>query len=213
MMNRREALRILATGATLPLAPGKMLAVMREARAVMGQQGAPASRTLDAHQTATVAAMAEMILPKTETPGAADVGASDFIDLILTEWYEDAERTRFLNGLAEVDARSKALFGKDFVACTPLQQGAILTELGEEMIEEVEPQQDQSVATGGLATAGSENFYSRLRWLTLTAYYTSEAGATEELHYQIIPDRHDECAEITVNQTMLNESMLNPKLR
>ena len=40
------------------------------------------------------------------------------------------------------------------------------------------------------------NFYSVLRRLTLTAYYTSEAGATAELHFEIIPDRHAGCVEV-----------------
>jgi hypothetical protein len=35
-----------------------------------------------------------------------------------------------------------------------------------------------------------------LRRLTLTAYYTSEAGATQELHSQLIPDSHEECGEM-----------------
>jgi Gluconate 2-dehydrogenase subunit 3 len=48
------------------------------------------------------------------------------------------------------------------------------------------------------------NFYSMLRWLTLTAYYTSEAGATQELHYQIIPDRFDACAEVQLSKLQLS---------
>jgi hypothetical protein len=42
------------------------------------------------------------------------VGVSEFIDLMLTEWYDEQDRTRFLNGLSDVDLRTKALFGKDF---------------------------------------------------------------------------------------------------
>jgi hypothetical protein len=41
-----------------------------------------------------------------------------------------------------------------------------------------------------------KNFYSMLRRWTLTAYYTSEAGATAELKYEVIPDRYDGCAEV-----------------
>jgi hypothetical protein len=33
-----------------------------------------------------------------------------------------------------------------------------------------------------------------LRRLVLTAYYTSEAGATQELHFEMIPDRYEGCA-------------------
>jgi hypothetical protein len=112
-MDRREALRLLATGAVLQLAPGKMFAVIQEARAVIGSQAAP--RTLNSQQNAMVTAMAEMILPRTDTPGATDAGVAAFIDLILTEWYDDRERARFLAGLTDVDSRAQSLFGNIFV--------------------------------------------------------------------------------------------------
>jgi hypothetical protein len=218
MMNRREALRLLAGGAALQLAPSqlvtsRMLAVMREARAVLQDQASPTPKTLNPHQYTTVKTVAELILPRTETPGATDVGAADFIDLILTEWYEDSERSRFLNGLADIDARSQALFAKDFIDSTAAQQGLVLTALGEQMIEARERDRERSWSTVDSSNAGSapevpeesKNFYFTLRQLTLTAYYTSEAGATEELHYEIIPARHAGCAEIKRNEVARNQ--------
>src|ERR1700716_4675783 len=108
-MDRREALRLLAPGAALQLAPGNLFAALREARALLGTQ--TTVRTLDPHQYATVTAIAELIIPKTETPGASDVRVGEFIDLIVTEWYNPEEKTRFLNGLADVDSRTQTLFG------------------------------------------------------------------------------------------------------
>ncbi len=190
-MHRRDVLRLLATGAALQLAPRGLLATLAEARTLLGT---PTSlRTLNAHQEAIVRTMTEMILPRTETPGAADVGATEFIDLLLTEWYDDPDRTLFLNGLADVDSRSKTLFAKDFVDCSAVQQADILTALGERMIsdaaEHPRPQFDTSVS--------ETNFYAMLRRLALTAYYTSEKGATEELHFEIVPGMFDGCHTIT----------------
>ena len=120
-MHRREALRLLATGTALQLAPGNLLFVLREARKLVDTTSP--LRTLNPHQYATVKAMAEVILPKTDTPGATDVGTSEFIDLMLTEWYDEPDRTRFLNGIVEIDLHSKALFGKDFVERNALVGG------------------------------------------------------------------------------------------
>lgn len=194
MLNRREALQLLATGAALQLAPSRLAAALREAHAVLGTEAA--HRTLNAHQSATVTTMAELILPRTDTPGATDVGACDFIDLILTEWYEEAERNRFLTGLADVDVRAQSLFGKDFVDCSPVQQADMLTALGERMVEESGRVRDQGRPSRGIPIGTDKNFYSMLRRWTLTAYYTSEAGATAELKYEVIPDRYDGCAEV-----------------
>jgi len=183
---------MLATGAVIPLAPRPLMAVLREARVLVD---APATQhTLNAHQAATVKAMCEMILPKTDTPGATDVGAADFIDLMLTEWYDDAVRSMFLTGLADVDARTQTLFGKEFVESSPLQQAEILTALGEKMLEDAEPARERPQTTRRAPVAGVDsNFYVMLRRLTLTAYYTSEAGATAELHYEVVPDHYDGC--------------------
>ena len=189
-MQRREVLRILATGTALHLAPAKLLVFAREVRTLMASQAAP--RTLNVQQAATVTTIAELILPRTDTPGATDVGATAFIDLILTEWYDDSDRSRFLSGLADVDARSLRVFAKNFVDCSALQQSDILTDLGAQMMEEAERVRDQPPTLGEVP--GGVNFYSMLRRLVLTAYYTSEAGATQELHFEMIPDRYEGCA-------------------
>jgi hypothetical protein len=194
-MDRREVLRLLATGSLLQLAPNKLFAVLREARVLIQNQNSP--RTLNGHQYATTKTMAEMIIPRTDTPGAADAGVSDFIDLMLTEWYDEPERTQFLTGLADVDSRSHAKFGKDFVNCSSSQQSDILVSLGKDMV--------QSEKTGQRfprrRAATPANFYVMFRDLTLTGYYTSEAGATQELHFEMIPDRYDGCATEPTKQT------------
>jgi len=148
--------------------------------------------------------MAELILPKTDTPGATDAGAAEFIDLMLTEWYDEPERAVFLNGLADVDVRARSLFDKDFVDCPSLQQADILTALGEEMTEEAARTHGPVRHGRGSAPVLPHNFYSMMRRLTLTAYYTSEAGATAELHFEIIPERHAGCAEVESGKAPTN---------
>ena len=190
-MQRREVLRLLATGAALQLAPAKLFAVMREARSLVQAHTSP--QTLNAHQYETVKVMAEMIIPRTDTPGATDVGTADFIDLVLTEWCDELDCKRFLDGLGDVDSRAQNLFGKEFVDCSALQQADILTALGEKMVEESKTSPSQPTRRRGYSY--SPSFYPMLRRLTLTAYYTSEAGATYELHFEIVPGEYQGCAE------------------
>lgn len=190
-MNRREALRLLAAGAALPLLPHNLVA-MREARAVLGAAAAP--RTLNPRQFETVKTLADRILPRTDTPGATDVGAAEFIDLILTEWCSDAERDRFLSGLGDTDSRARALFGAAFIECTATQQADLLTALGEKMLEDTDAVRDVVRPSHAPRSEAPKTFYAMLRRWTLTSYYTSEAGATAELHFEIIPDHYDQCA-------------------
>lgn len=189
-MKRRELLRLLASGAAFQLAPAQWTVVWNEARALLASR--PSAQTLNAHQEATVRTITEMILPRTGTPGAADVGATAFIDLVLTDWYDEADRKRFLTGIADVDARSNTLFGHDFVDCQVIQRSQILMELGEKMVRDRAGVSESPISDGKLSI--DKNFYAMLRRLTLTAYYTSEAGATEELHFEIIPGGYEGCA-------------------
>lgn len=189
-MHRREALQLLATGIALQLAPAKLFAVAREMRTLIGSE--TALRTLNAHQNATVIAIADLIIPRTETPGAADIGVSRFVDLILTEWYNERERDRFLHGLADVDECTRDSFGKKFIECSSVQQSEIMMGLGERMTEEANAVRFDPRYRGAQPKP-NKNFYYMIRSLTLTAYYTSEQGATRDLGFEIVPARYNGC--------------------
>src|SRR6266542_1824879 len=126
-MNRREALLLLAGAAALP---DQLLAV---GRAVHNRVRAGTLRALDPHQNETVATIAELIIPKTDTPGARDAGVPAFIDVMLADWGDDDQRQMFTAGLANVDERSRAAFGKHFIGGTPQKQTEILQDLDYEL--------------------------------------------------------------------------------
>jgi hypothetical protein len=191
-MDRRQALQLLATGAALQLAPARMFAALREARAALGTQAA--LRTLNPHQQATLTAIADAIIPRTDTPSASEVGVIQFADLILTEWYTEPERKKFLDGLEDVDARAQGLFGRKFTDCAIHQQGQVLDDLGEQMMRDAEAVRNNARPYRGSLPEPEDNFYYRVRTLVLTGYYTSESGATQELNFKIIPDTHAGCA-------------------
>ena len=191
-MQRRDVIKMLAGTAALPFLSSEALALFQ---AVHEQLPATAAlKTLNPHQDATVTAIAEWIIPKTETPGAADVRVNEFIDLLLSEWMDDDERGKFLAGLATVDSRSHDAFGKDFVEGSPAEQKQMLTALDEEVTEfrqnEIEvPHQGKKQSV-----AAEQPFFQIMKQLTLVGYFTSEAGAKEALHFQIIPSQHVACA-------------------
>ena len=188
-MQRREVLRLLATGTALQLAPSKWLVFSREARSLLAETRS--LRTLNPHQDATLKALADMIIPRTDTPAASDAGVSEFIDLILTEWYDAPERAHFLEGLATLDSQSRTLFQKNFIDCSTEHKGKLLTELGAKMLEgAVLGSRRRSVQR---PAPPKTNFYADFRRLALTAYYTSEAGATQALHYEVIPEQYQGC--------------------
>jgi hypothetical protein len=195
-MERREALRLLATAAAIPLVPGEMAALLRTARAET--QTAGTLRTLNPQQNTLVVRMAEIILPETKTPGATAARVNEFIDLILTEWYSPEERDHFLAGIVDVDARSHARFGNEFVKLSGDQQTAIVKDLDLEMVADFVTDDNDHIAHGRHHHS-SKHFFASMKQLTLTGYFTSEVGATDELHFQIIPGHYDACVPADTN--------------
>ena len=190
-MDRREVLKLLFVSSALPQLPAEWVAVLRSVHAGLASASAP--RILTPHQDATVTAMAELILPQTDTPGAKAVRVNEFIDRIVADWYSDQDRVRFLAGLADVDARTQSFFKRDFVDASPEQQSEILRALGEEMAQATGALADAPRGYRGADPAPDDNFYFMFRQLTLTGYFTSEAGFMQQLREEIIPGRFDGC--------------------
>ena len=190
-MDRREVLKLLALSSALPALPADLLAAFRSVHADL--PATPALKVLSAHQDAIVVAMAELIIPRTETPGAKDTRVNEFIDQILAYWSTDEDRGRFLAGLADVDTRTQKLFNKNFVDASAGEQSDILRLFGEELAQATAALANAPRGYRGSLPQPDNNFYLRFRQLTLIGYFTSESGFTQQLHQEIIPGRYDGC--------------------
>jgi hypothetical protein len=129
-----------------------------------------ATDQLNAEEQALVAAMAEGIIPATDTPGAVGAGVPAFVDLMFAEWFLPEEQTAFREGLKSFEATSRARFGHSFSQCSPEQQMALLAQWDHEAIR--------------ARTAGPPPYppFAQFKALIVAGYYTSEIGQNEELH-------------------------------
>ncbi len=186
-MHRRQALRLLASAATLPLLSREAFSLFQAVHDHMPEQSV--LKTLNPHQNDTVTTMAEIIIPQTDTPGAKAARVNEFVDLIVTEWYDEEEKSIFLGGLADVDARTRDLYAKDFVQCSEKQQVEVLQALD----DEVAAARSESKVRSRRSRPPEKNFFFMMKQLTLVGYYTSQIGFEQELHGEIIPSRHASC--------------------
>lgn len=174
-LNRRAALRALAAG-TIGAASSfwvdrlNALAHVQAAHArAAGAQRIAAWRpaVLTSRQNDTLVTLTELIIPQTDTPGAEAALVNRFIDSVLAG-ASPADRDRFVSGLAWLDARSTALFGKDFTSAAPGDQSDLLTRLS---ADERAPAED----------AVGVEFFRAVKALTITGYYSTEIGLQQEL--------------------------------
>lgn len=169
-MTRREMLG-LTTGAALTAA-GIDWMYVRDGRGgiAIAQTEAGAWKPLlfTADQAEAVAALCEAIIPKTETPGARDAKAHQFIDLQLLEEGE-AQHKLFLEGLAWLEARAKDEYKKGISALSTDELSALL-----DPISDLHEGQPEELKVG-------VNFFGNIKRRTIFAFYTSEEGYVGDL--------------------------------
>ncbi len=134
----------------------------------------PRTTFLTDEEKRTVTAIAEQIIPRTDTPGAVDVGVPAFVDKMLAGFYQDKERTLMRAGLRQVATDASELRGKPFAELTPDEQVALMKEYDRE-------------AYAPRAANSDPHFFRMMKELTILGYCTSEAGATKLLKYAPFP--------------------------
>lgn len=155
--------------------------------------------TLTLAQADRLAALAEVILPATETPGARDARVHQFIDVLVTEVLPPRVRQAFLDGLDGAGTRAQEAYGAAFTDLTPEQQTALVQAMADEAVasyeqrrlEDDEPVRYYSMLNLPTGPDEPAPFFVMLKEATLLGYYTSQVGATQELLYAAVPGRYE----------------------
>ncbi len=148
-------------------------------------------------QTALLSAIADTILPDTDTPGAVKAGVVDFMTLMISGWLDPAESARFLSGLDEFGSEAKRATGQSFTALPPSARLAHLKIV--------------QAAAGPLRSGhGPVPFFLMVKRLTVFGYYTSEIGAATELTFNLVPGAYDPCAKVDHAEHAFSISRLSP---
>lgn len=181
-MHRRQILSVLGTVALAPfVAPLSARERWNAGASLHGRAARQAGgRALSAAQMALVTALADAVIPRTDTPGAVEVGAPAFVDLLLAEWYPDQERQDILRGIDAWDARCREAQGNSFAALDGNGRTAFLTAV------------DAETGSAGSPAAA----YAAIKSAIVFGYVTSKQVSESHRTMPIIPGRFDGCVPV-----------------
>lgn len=142
----------------------------------------------DARRLLQMRTVCQIVIPRTDTPGAGDVGAAEFVFLALAHGIEGTARPVAAPPALAAHQRGDGSFdhaawlsaeldrccGGDFNAADATTQVAAVTAIDREGYAEP-----------------AWHPWKALKTLILIGYYTSEAGGSQELRYELIPGRWD----------------------
>ncbi len=185
----------------------KMIAVVTGGVVIGGElflsgckTGAKTAADFSTANIALLDEVAETIIPATNTPGAKAAKVGEFMKIMVTDCYTQAQQDAFMKGISSLDEASKKLNNKTFMESTPEQRHALLVSLEKEAKEfnkvvgdKDKPKRDEFNAKGRpydfIATP--PHYYTMMKQLSLTGFFTSKTGMTETLRHIPVPGKYD----------------------
>lgn len=180
-MDRREAIQRVSLMLGYAISAPVVMGVLNGCKATPELAYKPVFLSED--MARMVAEVAEIILPKTETPGAKDVGVPVFIDKMLNDCFDKTGQDTFVAGANRLDAAAQSAYGEHFNGCEPEQQKALVI-------------REHANAVGAMKSENppkEKPFILTLKELTMLGFFTSEPGATQVLRYDPVPGAYKGC--------------------
>ena len=207
-MNRRDALARVAWMMGGALSAPTAIAFLEGCKSATESGGAVFS--FASEQLNLVSEIAELIIPKTDTPGAKDAGVGSFIETMLKDCYTEVQQAHFMKGLEALDQEAGKVGGK-FLSLTSEQQTTVLKAMETAAKEEAEANKEKAKAKEVDTESGIEKkeskkeeiptpFFTLMKELTLMGYFTSEVGCKEALAFVDVPGRYEGCTTLEPGQ-------------
>jgi hypothetical protein len=185
-MNRREALKGTAMILGYAFTGSTVAALMQSCDSGAKLTWIP--QVLSETQAKTLSALVDRILPKTETPGALEVGVDQFIDKMLQKVFPEDIQKGFSGGLDSFNTAANTAFGKDFTKGSAEQQDQLIREY-----EEKSGPLPGSMWGFSFGEPTEFPFYRMMKELALMGYFQSEKVGKEILAYNPIPGPYEGC--------------------
>jgi gluconate 2-dehydrogenase gamma chain len=181
-MDRRSILARIALLVGASAVPAEAIAAVAKTKA---------KRFLAPAQYAVLSAVADTIVPATDTPGALAVGVPAKFDQLLAKWASAKRKVELTGALTEIDTLAMTSDKKGFAALTPARRKALLLAHDKAAVKPGAPPKEKltglAAMVGGTPVANPG--YVKVKDLIIALYYNSEIAMTKELVYEHVPGK------------------------
>jgi gluconate 2-dehydrogenase gamma chain len=135
-----------------------------------------------------LSAVADTIIPQTDTPGALAAHVPAKFDALLTNWASPERKVELVGALTRINDAAIAQQKMGFAALTPEKRKALLTAYDIAALKSVPDTRGlKGMAAMMAGPAVADPAYGKLRELIILLYYYSEEALTTELTYEHVP--------------------------
>ena len=184
-MDRREALKRTALLMGGAVSAPAIMGVLKGCTARPEIDWKPVFLTED--QASVVTQVSEIIIPRTDTPGAKDAGVPTFIDQMLKEVYSEEDQKWFIDGLTSFNEAAREGYDDVFADLDDEDQTSYVKEVHDDAVETANTTQPEP----------RRPFILMMKELTMLGFFTSEAGATKVLQYDPVPGAYKGCIPLS----------------
>jgi hypothetical protein len=176
MTTRREVLQ----GLIVSIGGATALTACGGVANVLSTRPGSAARFYTSEEYALVTRISDLIIPRTETPGAVDANVPGYMDGLMTDWANNETKNAHRSALCQIKVELDRRASGNFLEASGSEAEQSLVSFDAAAFE-----QD-----------GDASGYKRVKGYVSQSYFATEDGATEELKWVAFPGRWDPSVEI-----------------
>ena len=200
-MNRRELLSMIAAFTGAALVGGK--------QAFAYDPTTTGPNIFTPEDAAFLDEVAEVIIPRTDTPGAKDAQVGAFMTVYVSDCFTQMEQEDFRAGIEALKSEAQAKYGKPFTDLKPEErqeflqaanlvaadQAKVVKAALEKQKQDIAQQTNDAMAADEALSAVAKDlpklhWFTPIQQLTLFGFFTSQPGATQVLRYEAVPGEY-----------------------
>ncbi|MEP1448535.1 MAG: gluconate 2-dehydrogenase subunit 3 family protein [Paraglaciecola sp.] len=140
--------------------------------------------------------IADIILPRTNTPGAKDVNAGLMALILANDCYTLRERAVLVKGLQSLNEEVEKNYGSPYILLSSKQKFEFINQLDVAAKEYNHQQNIYYLSSTPYDRESSDDkplphYFTLIKQLTLFSFFTSQQAATKVLRYEAVPGKYN----------------------